>query len=998
VKRALVFSMLAALACGVPIAAAEIAFKLPPPDLARLVPLAALPLDKPAVAVPPVAPPPPTPGLPELPPPRLLSDIAHRPVAPMPAPRVLACNPVGTLFGVGSELVECGRARYQKGELEAARTAFQSAAQGSSDRAVMREARYWLGETQLRLGQGADTQRLFSMVAQDDPKGEFAPFAIHELGWIALDGDEPTVALGHFDSLLKGRMPAVLIPYARHGRALALYGLKRHGEARDEWVALLADRSTPRPLSVEVTFWLGDALGRLGDSKGAVARLQAFSGSGSRFLAENGLLSLGWWSRANAQPAEAVKAYRRLLASYPQAATQGLWARAGLVQALLDQGDFATARDEVKRLEALNKAGTLVLPSLLSLRRFAAEKGKADDARALDTDLLARSLDPGTRGWVLLLSAELARQSGNAGEARDRLDLVRGSLVTAAVKQQADFRAAQLDFDARDFARAQSGAQGVLGEPVADDLRAATMVLAAESAYWARDYEQAAALYTRFLAEFSGRPEAPSVGLALGWAEFRRGNQDAARQRWTAFAREAPSDPRAGETLLLAAELTAKSGDAAQARVLLDRVVGQYPGTEQADVAVLNRAILSVDAGRPADALAELGRLGPRASASPDLARARVVRGIALLGSGRDGPAESELKSALGQGDDGICHLGLGVIAFNRRQWESAAREFTEARDGGGARVSAAADYGLAAVAFNQGNLGEFKKIAGGLLDGPNDPSTTPELLHGMEAVAVEEKRWPDARVLTLRLVDQFPSNAAAPAALAEVGAAAGASAEWPLARDMYRMLAARYPTSAGRQAGRIVYAEALLRSGGAADARRELEALAAALPPGNSGRARLLPLLAEAQEATGDRAAAAKTYASFAAEYPGEQGAPAMELGVGRLLQVDGKWSEARPHFERALKDGDSAVVPEAAYRLGEGLREAGQHDQAIEAYMSAAYLAPDSTWGRRALLGAGRSFAALKQSDAAVIVYRKLLASSSVEPDLATEAKTSLKALGAN
>ena len=81
--------------------------------------------------------------------------------------------------------------------------------------------------------------------------------------------------------------------------------------------------------------------------------------------------------------------------------------------------------------------------------------------------------------------------------------------------------------------------------------------------------------------------------------------------------------------------------------------------------------------------------------------------------------------------------------------------------------------------------------------------------------------------------------------------------------------------------------------------------------------------------------------------------------------------------------------------HRGGEGGRE---HDDAVEAYMSAAYVAPDSIWARRALLGAGRSFAALKQSDAAVTVYRKLLASSSVEPDLATEAKASLKALGAN
>ena len=115
-------------------------------------------------------------------------------------------------------------------------------------------------------------------------------------------------------------MPVVLIPPARHGRALALYGLKRYAEARDQWVALLAS-NPPRPLADEATFWLGDTLGRLGDEKGAVSRLKAFSTGGPQPLTENALLSLGWWSRAAGQPAEAVGAYRALLSSYPHSAS-----------------------------------------------------------------------------------------------------------------------------------------------------------------------------------------------------------------------------------------------------------------------------------------------------------------------------------------------------------------------------------------------------------------------------------------------------------------------------------------------------------------------------------------------------------------------------------------------------------------------------------------------------------------------------------------------------
>jgi len=82
----------------------------------------------------------------------------------------------------------------------------------------------------------------------------------------------------------------------------------------------------------------------------------------------------------------------------------------------------------------------------------------------------------------------------------------------------------------------------------------------------------------------------------------------------------------------------------------------------------------------------------------------------------------------------------------------------------------------------------------------------------------------------------------------------------------------------------------------------------------------------------------------------------------------------------------------------MGEGLRAAGRHQQAIDAYMTAAYVAPDTPLARRALLGAGQSYTALKQSDSAVIVYKKLLAGKAVEPELADAAKKGLRALGVN
>jgi len=66
--------------------------------------------------------------------------------------------------------------------------------------------------------------------------------------------------------------------------------------------------------------------------------------------------------------------------------------------------------------------------------------------------------------------------------------------------------------------------------------------------------------------------------------------------------------------------------------------------------------------------------------------------------------------------------------------------------------------------------------------------------------------------------------------------------------------------------------------------------------------------LMAEAQEATGDRAAALDTYARAATAAGSPKEKAFGLLGQGRLLVADGKWDEARGRFEQALDAGDGA------------------------------------------------------------------------------------------
>ena len=974
-------------------AAAPPSFKMGPPEMAAAVPLVTPALDKPALAVSSTSLPPSPEPIPSLPRTRVESDLGQQPVAPAPAPRFLACNPLGSVLGVVSELVECGRASFQRGELEEARTALETAVKRSNDQGVQREARYWLGETLIRLRRPEPAAQMMVEVMKANPRADVGPYATLKYGWLSLLASEPKRALDVLDTLIKSGPPPDLIPWAQLGRGVSLYSLGRYPEAR-EVLGRFRGQTLPVPVAAELTFWLGDTLGQLGEYKEAVARLRSFTDGGPRLLIDTALLRQAWWSRAAGEPLAAVQTYRGLLSAYPKM-PEILWARLGLVLALLDLGDPAAALTEARALDAADKAGTLGQPALLAVDRWLTEKHRADEARALEQEILGRNLDPGTRSYVLLLGGEVERDAGNLSEARGRFDLVAARPGTPALGWYASLRLVQMDLESRetDQARATNCGRQRLLEQISHT--GAGLELGGEAAYAARAWDEAAGYYSRFLSDLPSSPEAPSVMLALGWAEYRRGRLDAAQETWTRFATANRTDPRAAAALLLAADLSARAGDFAAAQKRLDDLVARYPDGEYAEIARLNRAILAIRAGRGPSVLGDLNELIRNAPLSPYIGRMRLARGVVLAGEGKISEAERDFQAARAQGEGAAVNLALGRIAFERGQWEAAEREFVEARDAGTGPVEAAAEYGIAATLWNQGKVEEFKPFAQFLLSKPANPATTPPVLAASASMAAQEGRWKDARTYALRVASEFPKSEEAPAALSEVATAASKANEWPLANETFKILAERYPSYKTGRETRLDYAEALYRTGAHAEARARLQEFIDA-SPSSPELPRALLLLGRTQEAAGDGAGALEQYKRVANDFPDYQAAAL--LGHARVLLLAGNWDEARPLLERAMATGDAAVASEAAYRLGEGYRAAGRHQPAVEAYMTAVYVAPDLPTARRALLGAGQSFSALKQPDSAIIVYRKLLAAKTVEPELADAAKKNLKALGAN
>jgi tetratricopeptide (TPR) repeat protein len=170
----------------------------------------------------------------------------------------------------------------------------------------------------------------------------------------------------------------------------------------------------------------------------------------------------------------------------------------------------------------------------------------------------------------------------------------------------------------------------------------------------------------------------------------------------------------------------------------------------------------------------------------------------------------------------------------------------------------------------------------------------------------------------------------------------------------------------------RLVLAEAQVRTGETVQARRHLEELASG---GGEAGPRALLLLAQMHSATGDRRSVLATYDRLQRDYPRFPRSTRSLLAHAQLLDELGERGRGRPILQRVVETSQGDVMAEAAYRLGEITSAEGQHAAAVEWYLTALYGGERSTWGRQAILGAGRAFTMLNETREALAMYRKLI-----------------------
>ena len=620
----------------------------------------------------------------------------------------------------------------------------------------------------------------------------------------------------------------------------------------------------------------------------------------------------------------------------------------------------------------------------------------------------------------------------------------------------AELELAKTDLASRAFASALARSEAVLRASPPPSVRATALAVAADAGYGMGVYKMAAQRYREVLAKHRVAPEGPHAALGLGWAELRLGRREKARRAWTQLAQQFPTDPRAPIALVLTAEISGQEANAAAARRLLDRVVEGYASSPDAGLGRLNRSIISVREGRTREAARDLRVLvrSSRSSVAQDRQRlldgllatraeAVVDRNLDLTNRYDGGPnVAGDQARAPGEGSP----EGSGSGPAEARPFEQFAAPFLgSARD---PEATLLVLHGLILAAAEDKAWPEVQGLAAQMVDRFPGYQAAPVLLAWAADQAVSDRQWPIVRALDEQIFTRYPGAPSPKArvdfaeALVRTGAMSEARTELtrfvdaaPRAGEAPRALVLLAETNEALEQPREALAayERLLRDYPQAEWTAESLLPHARLLQSATGRekeARAIleetvqrtegEPLAEASFRLGQLLSADREYERAVDSYIRAASAvpessrwyrPAL-VAAGRSLEILNLTQEAllvyrkvvpptsttrRPGLGRAAPPPhmkrEAELAGEAAYRTGEILFGTGRSEEALDMYLTAAHLTPESSWGRRALVGAVRSLVKTGDRASAETIYRRLLASSTTEPELLAQARQALR-----
>jgi TolA-binding protein len=323
-----------------------------------------------------------------------------------------------------------------------------------------------------------------------------------------------------------------------------------------------------------------------------------------------------------------------------------------------------------------------------------------------------------------------------------------------------------------------------------------------------KDYEAAATEWERFLKDYPDSGLAPSASFLLADSQYQEKRYAGAHDQYLSLLKRYPKDPLAEDALFYAASASLAQGELAQARDEFQQFLRLRPTSDKALEAKR----------RLADCLYGLGKLDSAETLYSELRTALKggpLAGEAGMGLGwvafsrRDwGLAGTRFKQAAADLDGASrteAWLRAGDAAFNGGDHNAALTAYRQAAQGAGpAGLKAEAHMGAGWAAYRLKDFSQAYGEWGNAQAQADDDSLRAEAAYWMGWALFRQGRWPEAAQAYASLVQRWPDSHLVPNALVQQGNSLQNAGRCEEAVPLYRQVAEGWPQHA--QAGAALH------------------------------------------------------------------------------------------------------------------------------------------------------------------------------------------------
>ena len=862
-------------------------------------------------------------------------------------------------------LLNRGQSLYFLKKLDEAAKVFSEFLQRYRDSSRAATAKYFLGQSQVQLGQWEPATKTLEGLLADHAKSPYDLDAMLLLGQCYEAQDRLDDAAKRYEAMV-ARAPAERRAEGQFSLGKVLYKSGKYALAARH-LALAADH--PGPYAAPARFQLG--LAQLAGALTATARKTFLDVA--KDDKERAVLAKYWLAQcdlADKKYPEARKALTQLLATkLPAAVLADAQFHVGLCLTMEGEHEqaaqkLADFRNRNLKSPRLGEATYLYAFCLHKLGRFA-------ESLPLALGVAADKKSGFVRPAGELAAENLFQLKEYAKAAKGLEDLLKEEKDEAKVRKLT-LRVGQCAY----FTAQYDKAIAVLSPMVQASPKQLSLVEVQDAAFFLGDaqfqaakYDEAVTTLARYLASSKDRRE--EAHCKMGLAQLRGGDAKAAERTFSTLLALVKSDsPWVLRAAFEYGQLCYRGKDASKAAEPLQRVAGSKEAGEMAGSAMYLLGSIALEAGKPPEAAKWYQEMLKGFGAHP-LAEEASYR------------LAASLKEA------GDAKTALAVLADHQKRWPAGKWLIPVQQLTGTCLAS----------------LGRHKEAAAALaLLASNPKAESPALLYDLAWSLRSEKDAPAAAGMYRRLIEKYPADKLANPARVELAdllykdekyeeaalllekvgldealgeknlGAARYRLGWCYVKlDKHDKAAAVFSELAARQPDSDLCPSAHYQAGVAyalVGSYTQAEAQFAALLKSNA-KHDLVPVAqlklgeVQAQLRAYDRAAA--TYAAFLAGNKDHKFAYLAWFGLGWAKENLKRYDDAQAAYAKVIEMHDGPTAARAQFQTGECYYAAGKYDQAVKELLKVDIVYDCPEWASKALLEAGRAFEQLKQPDEA-------------------------------